>query len=109
MVCDRVAILVDGRLRSCGRLEELVSRRIHGFEVTCERVEPGRLAAELVWRDERQVLLRLPDAEALERFLADVREQGGVVTSVWPRRDTLEDLFLEQVGRGGVPAERSSR
>ena len=44
-------------------------------------------------------LLRVPDVEALTRLLAAVQRVGGQVTSIWPRRRTLEDIFLEEVGK----------
>jgi hypothetical protein len=44
------------------------------------------------------VLVRVPDVDALTRLLTDVQAEGGQVLSVWPRRETLEDLFLRKVG-----------
>ena len=38
----------------------------------------------------------------IEPLLAAIQEQGGEVSSVYPQRDTLEDLFLQEVrGEGG--------
>jgi hypothetical protein len=31
-------------------------------------------------------------------LLDRVNETGGQVVSVWPRRDTLEDLFMDRIG-----------
>jgi hypothetical protein len=44
-------------------------------------------------------LLRVTDVEALSRLLDATRREGGVVLAVWPRRDTLEDMFLREIGR----------
>jgi ABC-2 type transport system ATP-binding protein len=97
MICDRVAILVQGRLRSSGRLEELIRHEVRSFEVSVRGVDPERLRARLISRDERHCLLEVPDVDGLSRLLSAVQEQGGEVDSVFPRGDTLEDLFLEQV------------
>jgi len=44
-------------------------------------------------------LVRVDDVPSLTRVLAAVPAAGGEVLSVWPRRETLEDLFLREIGR----------
>ena len=98
MLCDRVAILREGRLRSVGRLGELVSDRVRWFEVGVTGAREATLPAEVVSCEGDRRLLRVPDVQSLTRLLAAVADSGGQVVSVWPRRDTLEDLFLREVG-----------
>jgi hypothetical protein len=40
------------------------------------------------------------DVDALGQLLLVARDSGAAVVSVWPKRKTLEDLFLDEVGRG---------
>ena len=98
MICDRIAILKSGRLCSAGRLDELVSNRVRWFEVTVRGTLPSGIEAVHAGGREDEHLVRVADIEALRELLDRVREGAGEVVSVWPRRDTLEDLFLERVG-----------
>jgi len=52
-------------------------------------------------------LFRVPDPQALTRLLHGVESAGGEVVSVWPRRESLEDLFLREIGR--AQAEERAR
>ncbi len=101
MICDRVVILVDGRLRYEGRLDEVLSRRVKWFEAAVTGPLPGDVPGKLLSASGGETLLRVEDVETLEALLAAVRRSGGTVTAVWPRRDTLEDLFLREVRRQG--------
>jgi ABC-2 type transport system ATP-binding protein len=98
MICDRVAIVVDGRLRHLGSVHDLVSAKPRWFEVAVDGAVPGAWASEIVSNQGAHTLVRVPDVDALTRLVADVAGAGGQVVSVWPRRDTLEDLFLREVG-----------
>ena len=104
MICDRIAILKSGRLLSAGRLDELVSNRVRWFEVTVRGALPAGIEAGPAAGREYEHLVRVADVEALRELLDRVREGAGQVVSVWPRRDTLEDLFLERVGAGASDA-----
>jgi ABC-2 type transport system ATP-binding protein len=99
MICDRVAILDRGRLRSAGRLDELVSRRVEWYEVTLRSSRPEALPGTVVTRNGEHCLMRVCDLEELGRLLAAAAEGSDEVTSVWPKRQTLEDLFLHEVRR----------
>ena len=87
MICDRVVILESGRVRSVGPLRELVSDRIHWFEVTLRHASG------------EEEMLRVENLDALRETLDRVHDQGGQVVAVWPRRETLEDLFVEEVAK----------
>jgi ABC-2 type transport system ATP-binding protein len=101
MVCDRVAILKQGRLRSVGHLDDLVKSRVRWFEVEIRGAVPELAGVETLSRDGDMHLVRVPDVEGLGRLMAGVTASGGQVASVWPRRDTLEDLFMREIGSDG--------
>jgi ABC-2 type transport system ATP-binding protein len=104
MICDRVAILVGGRLRFEGALGDVVSRNVLWYEVAVSGAKPEGLPGERVSSSGDETLLRVRDVAELAGLLSAVRAAGGQVTSVWPRRDTLEDLFLREV-RSRAPRE----
>jgi len=105
MVCDRVAILEGGGLRSLGRLDEMVGSGVEWYEVSIRIASPDPLPASLVARDGEHCLVRVSDPDALTGLLVAAKELGGEVTSVWSKRETLEDLFLKEIGarRSGEP------
>jgi len=107
MICDRVAILVKGKLRALGRLDTLVSRNVLWFEVAVTGELPKNHAGERVSGSGDESLIRVQSVEDLTRLLASLQVSGAVVTSVWPRRESLEDLFLREVRRDSVPAGRA--
>jgi ABC-2 type transport system ATP-binding protein len=100
MICDRVAILKQGRLRSVGTLRELIGEKVRWFEVGIRGQLPEPCEAEVVSADGEGHLLRVPDVEALMRLLAEIQNGRARVVSIWPRRETLEDLFLREVQSG---------
>lgn len=108
MICDRVAILENGRLRSVGALNELVSEKIRWFEVTLQGEPPPGVEVQRLSRSDGSTLVRVPDIAALTRLLSGAQRHGTDVLSVWPRRETLEDLFMRKIaapdarGRGAA-------
>jgi ABC-2 type transport system ATP-binding protein len=102
MICDRVAILERGRLRSVGRLDEMISSRVEWFEVSVRGTLPAVSCATLLSRDGQHSLWRVTDVDALRELMLAARDAGASVASVWPKRRTLEDLFLDEIRRSGA-------
>jgi len=99
MLCDRVAILREGRLVDVQELGALESRRrILGWEVEARGGGPVAGAEEVSRRGEERLLRFPPDTDA-EGILAALREAGARPVAIVPRRETLEDLFLRVLGR----------
>jgi ABC-2 type transport system ATP-binding protein len=98
-VCDRVAIIKEGKLRSIGRLEEMISEEARWFEITVSGPLPESGAFEVVSRSGDESLLRVQDIDELAALLSATQQSGGQVLSVWPRRETLEDMFMREIGR----------
>jgi ABC-2 type transport system ATP-binding protein len=87
LICDRVAIVVGGRLRDVGPLEKLLSPKLLHTEVV---LEEGGARREL----------RLPPNEDVNAYLQRAIAKGQQVVSVTPRRESLEDLFVREVESG---------
>jgi ABC-2 type transport system ATP-binding protein len=100
LICDRVAILRRGKLKSVGRLDRLVSRQVRWFEVAVQGAVPEMSGVETLSSSGSETLVRVPDVETLTRLLAAAPQSGGKVLSVWPYRETLEDLFMKEVADG---------
>jgi ABC-2 type transport system ATP-binding protein len=99
MICDRVAILVGGRIHSQGRLADLVSERVLFTELTVSGIEPLELGpyGESLSSQSGRTLLKVFDETRLEAVLALILARKGRVHSLIPRTQTLEDLFVDAV------------
>ncbi len=95
LICDRVAMIVGGRMRDVGPLSQLLSPRLLHTELVLEKEG----APELVRLD--------PDAD-VDATLREALAAGKHVVSVTPRRESLEDLFVREVDSAdvGIGAER---
>lgn len=108
-MCDRVGIVVKGRVVAEGRVDELTDHgRTGSVEIVCEggnpQDHPGLAAtATQVFRRGRQWVVLLPGPERLDEVLAAIKMSGGILVSVMPRRGSLEELFLQ---KADVPADR---
>ncbi len=100
MICDRIGILQRGRLGSVGLLREMISGTVEWFEVAVRGGRAESLPGELLTSTVDDLLLKVPDIDALQALLAEAKKQRAQVISVWPRRESLEDLFMRHVRKG---------
>ncbi|MDY7033223.1 MAG: ABC transporter ATP-binding protein [Thermodesulfobacteriota bacterium] len=102
MICDRVGILVGGKLRASGNLHELLEDRIRSIEITASRLgdkgieQVQRIAKRTTIRDER-VLITVDKKEDEQEVLRIIRKNKGELISLIPQRESLEDLFMEEL------------
>jgi len=106
-LCDRVAIMKEGRLVRQGTLDEL-TRRTEAHEIELRGIERTALDALLAGADGLQRLeetgggghrLELSgDDAALNRAIDAVRAAGATIVAIKPRKDSLEDVFVKVVG-----------
>src|SRR5437667_1082301 len=104
MICDRVGILVRGRLRAVGAVHELVgTSAVKSVEIVVEGIAPTgvqgveRLGGKVMKRGD-QVLIRLDDDAQVNAVLDLIRQHRGRLISLVPHKRSLEDLFLKEVG-----------
>ncbi|HZS35871.1 MAG TPA: ABC transporter ATP-binding protein [Polyangia bacterium] len=91
LLCDRVAIVVGGRLRDSGPLDKLLSPRLLHTELVIEK-------------DGIKQALRLEPEVDVDGAIRSALAAGKHVVSVTPRRESLEDLFVREVETGDVGA-----
>jgi ABC-2 type transport system ATP-binding protein len=99
MICDRVAIIVGGRIISQGSLRDLISEKILFTEITLSGIDPASLAGrgELISIHDDRILLKIFQEDAVGKLMEFVHEQKGRIHSLIPRTETLEDIFVEMV------------
>lgn len=95
-LCDRVAIVVLGKLRGEGTVAGLLGRTTVYVDVLAVGVEGGPAGVRPSPGAELSVRL---DPDAVDGFLDAVRAAGGSVRSVIPHQRTLEQVLLDEVER----------
>jgi len=99
MLCDRVAIVLQGRLSRVARVGELVEDGPQRVEIRCEGRPVVALPvalAPLLSRIERpaETAFVLEQGERLDEVLRWLVEAGVRVRAVTPQRSSLEDLYV---------------
>ena len=101
MVCDRVAIMVQGQVAMQGTIDELTadSRR---FEIDCTGVVPEWLdtIADTTGKmhdDSCCIHVATEDPESIQPILDRLRNEQRTITRVHAVRESLEDLFMRAV------------
>ncbi len=102
-MCDRVAILNRGRLLESGRLSEILKTRSNELEAVVSGVGEEILAELLEFALEAQptpegARVRLAYDHDLARLLDVAHKAGGRLVSVNPVRESLEDLYVREIG-----------
>ena len=99
MLCDRVAVLLGGKLQGVGAPGEIVSMEVYGMEIFFEmrggRLLPDALAGRATKIGER-FRVEVPE-EQLYPALEQLRSCEARILSVTSLRPTLEDYFLKLV------------
>lgn len=116
-ICDRVGVLVQGRLTSEGRLDELLSRRVQRIEVIVRglegaALEKGKQHAAFERLSEAGLHFSMGTAEEADAFVRDVQAQGGRLVEFAPVKESLEDYFMradtQRVSKGREAAEEAA-
>jgi ABC-2 type transport system ATP-binding protein len=100
MICDRVGVIVMGKLLATGRVDELAGHgHTQSVEIVCQgitidEIPAIRAAAVQVLQRGPQALIVLPKPDRMEGVLAEIRKHGGTLLSVTPHKGSLEELFF---------------
>jgi len=101
MLCDRVAVLVDGKLQGVGAPGEIVSMDVVAMDILFElkdgRALPPALAA-FTTKAGAHYRAEVPEGD-LYATLEKLRECDARILSVQPVRPSLEEYFFRMVNR----------
>ena len=103
MVCDRVAMIDQGRVIATGTLDELLSGSACRFRVTGLNPQQRTSLSSFgeVDDDGEWIVLRGLPGERVPDVVQEIVGMGGRLYAVEPRNQTLEDRFLQLLGEGG--------
>lgn len=98
MICEKVAIMMRGKIHDVGRLDQLLSPKTHYFEVLFKKCDPKKIKAKF---DHRRVggddIAKVTTEAQLNALIKEIYRLKGVVIAVTPHTETLEELFMHQV------------
>ncbi|WP_242342616.1 ABC transporter ATP-binding protein [Anaeromyxobacter terrae] len=112
-LCDRVGVILGGKLRDVGRLEDLLSANVRSVELTAlvppaaaPVLSPGRI----VRADADRLTVAFDDEAHADAAVTAIVHAGGRVLSLTPHRDTLEDFFVRRLAETqAAPAPVAAR
>jgi ABC-2 type transport system ATP-binding protein len=114
-LCDRVGVIIGGRLQDVGKLEALLSARVTGVEATfagAGAAGPFQGGA-LVTREGERYTWSFRDEAAADAAVRAAITAGGRVASLTAHRETLEDFFMRRLAdaapASAAPAARPAR
>lgn len=98
-ICDRAGILVNGRLTSQGRIDELLTQRIKLVEVIAADLKEGSVQAiaaraQSVRQSESGHHFTVRDLNEANEVVRDVHRLGGTLVDFSPVKESLEDHFM---------------
>ena len=99
MICDKVAIILDGQIVSQGKLQELISEKVLFTEIIVSGIEKSDLeplAEEITFQGDK-TFIKVFQEENINYILDLIQEKKGKLHSLLPRTPTLEDLFVGTV------------
>ena len=99
-LCDRAAILSRGKLLRCGTVQELTGTEDSVLEVVAVGIDPSALrklsaisSLQSATMTPSGIHLVLSDEGEVDAALSLIRECGGRLVSINPRRASLDDIF----------------
>ncbi len=122
-LCSRIAIVAKGRLMAQGRLSEILTVRMLGWEVIVEDLDAppdaariGSALQKVTQIDARRYAIDLAPTVRPEQLLDHLLGSRGHLVSINPIRETLEDFFVRQVNEAsstsrfiGEPSSRPDK
>jgi ABC-2 type transport system ATP-binding protein len=114
VLCDRVAIILQGKLTRIATVGELVQDSRQHIEIRCaggaDLQAPPALASYLDLKQRpHETVITVGDERVLHQTLAWLIASGADVRAVTPQRSTLEELFMATAQQVGVTPSETRR
>ena len=101
-VCDRVGILLNGKMKDCGPLQQLLAPKVKLFEI-CARDVPQEIVQRLQeeglsMTKHGSELLVIANEDKASDIVLTLLNRRATLISFTPRKETLEDIYLNEIG-----------
>lgn len=100
MMCDRAAIILDGKLRDMVNVNDMLGRKVAHWEISCTGIDEQDLYAYKeegigIVRTGEQILLQVKDENRAMALISQIKNRGGKFLAYVPHRESLEDIFVK--------------
>ncbi len=100
-ICDRVGILVRGKLVTTGRQQDLLTRHIQQIEIIGANLDASVLthppfSGAFTHHSEDGAHFTAGDMDTANRLVESIHENAGELFAFIPVRESLEDYFMHQ-------------
>jgi len=105
-LCDRIAILNKGILRSVGKVSELVGAKVRSIVIELEGLPAEKvkeftpLAMRIQDMGASHFRLEVGNQESVDKILSMAASSQVRVISIVPQKESLEDYFLREIKEG---------
>ena len=99
MICDRVAILVRGKVQTIGKLQTLL-KKIEAYEITVSNLKEysfDGVPHQVIAQSDSQLLLRVASIAEIDSIIALSKKYQFQIESIVPLRQTLEEVYLKEI------------
>ena len=104
-LCDRVAIMRNGKLAATGKLDDLLmqSGETQSFEINVKNISAeslqnsiSNIAGATVTGKANGANIHVLEESDIEKVLQEMKKVGGNLVSIQPVKQSLEELFVEK-------------
>lgn len=95
-ICDRVAVLIDGRVQAVGRVREIVAHEVDYYDLTFSGLDPAALKTPVTagHQGSDSAWIRV-SADNRPKAVQEILGAGAHLISLTPVRSTLEEFLME--------------
>jgi ABC-2 type transport system ATP-binding protein len=95
-ICDRVAVLIDGRVQAVGRVRDIVAHEVDYYDLTFSGLDPATLKTPVTasYLGSDNAWIRV-SSDKRSRAVQEIIEAGAQLISLTPVRSTLEEFLME--------------
>ena len=111
-ICDRVAVMMRGKIVDVGPLSKLLNPRTLSTEIVTPRLNDDQIAAiaaliepESWHHHDEETRFELKDEAAVEPLLQQLHALDVQLISLTPRRESLEDVFVREAHLADAQAQ----
>lgn len=96
MMCDRAAIIRQGKLQEMVEVSEMLDSRIAHWELVCTDLpDTERFTRFVAQRTQNQILLQVDSEVEAKGLVREIEQAGGRVLSFGPHRTSLEEFYRQ--------------
>ena len=102
MTCDRVAIIEKGKLKTIGRLQDIMDETTSGVSVVLSGLDEAKMNAFVAEHPgsmirERKIQIEVATLQEARAITADAVAKGASLDKFEPHRDDLETIFVKSL------------